>query len=617
MQQDQNTVITEATHLPCAKVDGPSYLVTVCGRATDWTEAGSDYLTKIDAYSQCVRRIIDSNLKGLEISKPDLKDYYGLSSRLYNSAELMATGEYKSLVECKALALAEAKRRYWLTIDKYVNAYLLRDEKGMRCLLKQLKGRRHAVAKHSEPIAYFPGRDIYQRQHELSTEEFEKQYYRARNRRIVAVGSWDEPPCCNSELQVHYVGKAPPKPGQAGSGHIFQLVHSRKVLCQFKLPRRNGEMLLARLKENGIAYTYKLVTRPLNKAELNQLGITLKPGDPVPTKTINQKQHKLWYIPLTVGILRDAKKQNRWQVRITWSQPGIEPYPITDTFLSWDTNSDSIAFSLIKLVAGEIKVLWKSERFFEENATNGKDRLRRLHGIFNDAFARAKKARAAVVGEELNLEGGKTGFGGLSKMLHRIPYRVVIDMSIRKGFRFGVPVLFINAAYTSILGGLLIDTNRDKAATVFIGAKASALGIEYLERLCEAKLKAMATPEALKYKVEVKHKFSEVVRIHSVSGSCQSVAVAKGRGALGTKDNPLRVVVPARDNSQTHRLSLILSSVTKHRKRQHWLATGSGRRVNSCVFLVVDTGSPLTQPGKAQANRSKRKVPSPVALPSA
>ena len=99
---------------------------------------------------------------------------------------------------------------------------------------------------------YFPGQDIYEKQHELSPEEFKKQFKAARNNRIIAVGQWGDPPCCNSELQIHYLSQM--RQGEKTLGYQFRVVHAGKTLCIFKLPRIEGEQLLVRLLENHTPY---------------------------------------------------------------------------------------------------------------------------------------------------------------------------------------------------------------------------------------------------------------------------------------------------------------------------------------------------------------------------
>jgi IS605 OrfB family transposase len=349
--------------------------------------------------------------------------------------------------------------------------------------------------------------------------------------------------------------------------------------------------LLHRLEQNGVPYRYEASYRALSKAERND-------ADPAFIGPLGvgyfKKVREDYYVPLTVMLLRDKKHPNRWQVRVSWLQPGPKSYETGNTFLSYDTNNDSLAYTLFRIEDGKLELLHTAEVFFEKQAPNGKDRERRLHEELNLMFDLALKHQACVVGEALNWEGAKTGFSAISKSLHKIPYRQIYDAVVRKGLLHGVPVRFINPAYTSVLGGLFTDLNRDKAAALVIGLKGSPQGIDLLETLCQKFLDQDLPNGGIRYKVEVKNRFSEIVKVKEAP-SCQ----LDRQGATAAS-----------------RLSYLLVDVLRHRQKLH-RRLRHGEKL-STVVLLEDIG-PTARPGKRRRptiRRPKVKVEQELTIQS-
>jgi hypothetical protein len=541
-----------------------SYPVTLCGRTVGWTDDGRQYLEKAAPFCACLRTIVNADLKEKSYTKKELSEKYNLSSRLFNSAEVFGHGQAAGIRENKALELAQAKVRYNIAIDKYVKGYL----NGMtqaqeKNLIARIGRRRRALEKAQDLLEeprYFPGQDIYEQQHGMDKEEFKKRYSEARNSMIISVGSWDEPPCCNSELQVHF---------EENEGKTeFWLVHDRKKLCCLNLHESDKAQLIARLKDNGTPYEYAEARREPTQKEL--LAGKFETEGMRQFVRYQKKICKPFYIPLTVLLLRDAKRPTRWQIRIGWRQPGKEPYAITNTFLGYDINNDSIAYTIFRIQNGSINILKAYEAKFAPKTARGKNRERLLHESLNLMFDDAEEYRALVLGEDLDWEGAKLGDGAISKLLHCIPYKWIRSKIERKGLIRGVPCAFVDPRWTTILGGLLTQLNRDKAAGLMIGIKGSQEGIELLEAVCQKLMTEDLYGDGIAYKVEVKNQFSEIVKIRA---RCRM-----------EKESPVF----------RYMLSRILVEVTRHRKSLHYQCCKAKvkKRLSPLVYLDA-SGRPL------------------------
>jgi IS605 OrfB family transposase len=544
------------------------YPVTVCGRTSKWTVVGREYLKQADPFCACTRLIVDRKIRGVPYSKAELSARFGLSSRLFNSAEVFAKGEHESIEKTKVLALNRAKAKYIKAIDEYMKGFLSgmtgAHEKNIIARIGKWRRRVEREEANQAKPRYFPGHKVFEKQHLLGKERFKKLYREARNNRIGSVGTWEEAPCCNSELQIQFEGYV--KQGMVTTGYNFKLIHSRDVLCSFKLARNDGSQLLERITQNQVPYEYGSELRIPTKKELKSGKFGYDENFIGPMAIPYEKKiRKDYYIPLTVVLLRDPKKINRWQIRVSWIQPGVKPYEVGNMFLSYDINNDSLAYTLLRIENGQVTVLYKHEPKFEARATNGKDRERRLHFALNAMFKLAKKHHACIVGEDLRFEGTKVGFSTVNSMLHDIPYATIRDAIIRKGLKQGIPVRFISPAFTSLLGGLFTEHNRDKAAALVIGLNGSQQGIDLLETMCKKHMTESLKDGGISYKVEVKNRFSEVVKVVS----CHQHEGGDRQGG----------------STFTYILSRILSDVTRHRKAVHYRNRKARKRLPSVVFL--------------------------------
>jgi hypothetical protein len=142
--------------------EADSYPVTLSARTSGWTEAGKVYLEQADSFCACTRLIVDRLLREIPYSKPELRQRFELSSRLFNSAEVSAKGEFESVTATKLLALEQARKKYWTAIHHYAQGYLQGMEHGdeLRLLARIGKWRRR-MEKHEATLdrpTYFPGR---------------------------------------------------------------------------------------------------------------------------------------------------------------------------------------------------------------------------------------------------------------------------------------------------------------------------------------------------------------------------------------------------------------------------------------------------------------------------
>ena len=550
-----------------------SYFVTESARTSGWTKEGKEYLDQVNNFCSCVRTIVDSTLNDKVITKPEIQGKYDLNSRLFNSAQVTALGNVKSLQKCAFNYWENMKVKFHIALENHKTAIFnaLPDwvvKSKWKRVLKWDKKVKEAWYNLSRPN-YFPGRSVFLNQDNLSKKEFEKQYDYARNNHIVSIGEWSEDPCCNSELQIKFAGydrESVITKDFTNVKYIFEVIHSRKKLCQFKLPRKEGSVLLERLLQNGVEYEWEERGRKLTKKELEAFPSSFI--GPLGIGCI-AKVPKPYYIPLTVAFIRDFKKPTRWQIRISWAVSKKESYNVTDTFLGYDINNDSIAYLLFKINDGKITVIDKGEIKFEIKAKNSKERKGELHRILNLMFEVASKHKACVLGESLNWENAKLGFSKMSGMLHAIPYRQIRDAVIRKGLKKGVPTRFINPKNTSLLGGLFTELNRDIGASLVIGLKGDLTGIAFLEALCKEFLMTALVSEGIPYKVEVKNQSSEIVKIR-----------VRSRLLLSNRDNTKDIRTPF-----TNELSLILGDVTRHWKQLNYKNRKVHIKLDPVIFL--------------------------------
>lgn len=585
-----------------AEKDEPTYPVTICGKTAEWTPEGKEYLKKAVPFCDCLHTIVDRLIRRVPFSKAELSERFGLSSRLYNSAEICAKGEFASLEETKVLALQTAMAKYDKTLEGYMRGHLYgaSPERQLGSIARIGKWRKR-VAKHlanQDKPRYFPGHDVFDRQHEMGRDEFKKKFHEARHSRITSVGEWGEAPCCNSEIQISFkeyvyeqstrtiVRQGRPLQVDVSTGFLtgyrFEIKHAGVPLCTVRLGLKEGSVLHERLLQNGVPYEYDITLRAPTEDELREGKFGFGPEFIGPIGVpVKHKIREGYYIPLTVSLLRDKKKGSRWQLRCSWMQPGVEPYAVGDTFMALDTNRDSIAYVLFCLRGGRLVELFRNEVRFDEDTGNGKGREQVVHGALNQMFEMARAHGACMVAERLAFEGGKLGFSALGSMLHGIPYAFIRDALVRKGLMMGVPVRFVNPAGTSILGGLFTGMNRDMAAALVIGLLGSDRGIKHLEAMCRDLMAKMAT-EGIPYKVEVKNKFSEVVTVRVGNGARrQSVEEARDR----------------RGTTSAYRLSRLLSEVIRRRSGMHHRNRKVGRRLPSEVYLDAVSSAPTAGPG--------------------
>jgi hypothetical protein len=105
------------------------------------------------------------------------------------SAEVFGKGEEDSVRKTAQLALDKAKGNYSKALDRYVKGFLYGFEPGdePRCISRIGKWRRRLAKEESNVLQprYFPGQDIYEKQHILGPERFQKLFHEARASRIL------------------------------------------------------------------------------------------------------------------------------------------------------------------------------------------------------------------------------------------------------------------------------------------------------------------------------------------------------------------------------------------------------------------------------------------------
>jgi IS605 OrfB family transposase len=193
---------------------------------------------------------------------------------------------------------------------------------------------------------------------------------------------------------------------------------------------------------------------------------------------------------ITVYFHRD---RNHWMGHITLMMEGPKVYTPSNATVSLDTNGNSMDWLVFRLVEEKIAVEKRDIiDFSQAKTTDQKEDLLRKGLTILITMAFELKAQFSM--EDLDLRAKKKLDNGkaMNRVLHGIPYAEVMRMAARICCQMGVPIRFVNPAFTTAVGGVisaeLTKLSRDHGAAVVIGLLASNAGMTWLNAKCKALL---------------------------------------------------------------------------------------------------------------------------------
>ena len=448
-----------------------SMVRTDIGRIAGLTDAGRRFLAGTEAFCHAERKILHGLDTGRLVNKKTFCQEQGMPGRMFNTAEMLADARRRSAIECHALNLAQKKTALDAAYGKYANLVY---GQGMATLgpglLRRMKRLRIEIARLSKnPPAIHYGGDIYRKQHKLLPAKFRKLYDRARNSHIGCIGSADEA-AGNSTLQITNLGTD-------GKDTLFAVFHQGEKLWHFKL--REAGILAGLVLANSVPFKHINVQIEVKDKKTGKM-----------VKKMTKRKITLGHTALTVIAHRGNK--NGWRVHVSYSVPATPLTYVPETSLGIDTNTDSLAFTVIKIAADDHLIKKYGALWFPREASSGY-RTNLLYKYINEIVALAVLHKSVIVLENLDFEGAKRMTGKLGALLHGMPYAQILKIFSRKCLEHGVPLRLIYPAYTSVLGGYFAaqDTrlSRDVAASLVIALLGSDAGYNLLSSAAAAALK--------------------------------------------------------------------------------------------------------------------------------
>ena len=225
--------------------------------------------------------------------------------------------------------------------------------------------------------------------------------------------------------------------------------------------------------------------------------------------------------PVTVLFIQDkgpASRDLHWTAHITLMKTGPTPYNHDGTMLMFDKNKNNLEVMIGRLKPGvnphsaspkdfimvysdKIPLLddeyRKGVRYLRGHAKSQarEDSARRAFKLLLEL---ARQYNAIVCFEALNFQKLKAQVQGKSakKMIHSFMTGKTREMVIRLCKVQGVPYAAVNAAYTTLAGGLFTPyhqgLSRDAGSCIPIGLLATSEGREYLNNVCLNAVKTKA-----------------------------------------------------------------------------------------------------------------------------
>jgi IS605 OrfB family transposase len=189
---------------------------------------------------------------------------------------------------------------------------------------------------------------------------------------------------------------------------------------------------------------------------------------------------------ITVYFHRD---RNHWMGHITLMMEGPKVYTPSNATVSLDTNGKSLDWLVFRLFE-EVAVQKRGIIDFSQAKTTDQ-KVVLLRKWLTILITMAFELKAQFSMEDLDLRAKKKLDNGkaMNRVLHGIPYAEVMRMAARICCQMGVPIRFVNPAWTTAVGGVisaeLTKLSRDHGAAVVIGLLASDAGMTWLNAKCK------------------------------------------------------------------------------------------------------------------------------------
>lgn len=458
------------------------------------TPAGRALLARAPDFCRMERAILHRLGKGRKLSKPGLMREFGFPGRMVNAALDSAQGHLDGTRECAKASLegtTEAITRVWAHC-----LFALREPSqqgelhGRKRHLNRLIHQEAQMEQRVEHPKVFFGREEHR--HQFEDADWKQAYHARRSDHLSANGGADET-AGNSTLQVS-LGPAEERGGRLWQW--FHLAHARQHLGRFRLESDLCEHLTRAVTANRATRTFREVEawydaqgKKISERKQRQM----EADDEAPA---SKQQHSRAVTIDRVGLtidLRRSEHRNRWYIHVARSQELPAAYA-PQSWLGVDLNVDSIASALVAIQHGEPVVREYRKEFFPANGPAGPRKMA-VFTLINRLVEEAKAARAGVCLEYLDFEGCKRWLKTkLGALLRVMPYREIRGAFERRCLEAAVPFRYVPPKYSSVLGAIVSQRwpgiGRDQAAAVVLALRAEAVGNRWLERTCEAVVRA-------------------------------------------------------------------------------------------------------------------------------
>ncbi len=458
------------------------------------TPAGRELLAKAPAFCRMERAIITRTLKGRSADKAVVMAEFGFPGRMFNAAEDAAVGLVKAARACAELALADTREAFVRALTQYAQAEADPNRLG------ELPGRRRRLARLVEQEArherivlrprIFPGADIFREQHKA--KDWKRAYHAKRADHISANGGADEEHG-NKTLQITL------GPVEEIGGRLWQsfsLKHARKPIATFRLWASQCVDLAQAVQANSL---------PVRKAPVevwfDAVGKKIGPKRQAAMEAEGKKPASIRLIDRAVtagrvgfAIVLRRHDCGHWYIHVSREQKALPETYVPVGWVASDLNCDSIASAAISMRDGQPALAAYAKEHFPAGGSAGA-RAAVLYRIINALVADAKARHLGIALEYLDFEHGKRWLRTkLGAMLRVMPYRQIRRIFERRCLEAGVPLRYVPAKYSSLLGALLSakwpQLGRDQAAAAIVALRASEAGNSWLERACQAAAKA-------------------------------------------------------------------------------------------------------------------------------
>ena len=193
---------------------------------------------------------------------------------------------------------------------------------------------------------------------------------------------------------------------------------------------------------------------------------------------------------VTIYFLRD---RNHWMCHATLMCEGPMPYATSNYTLAFDMNIKTLMWLIYHIDGDEIKV--DDFDTIDFSGVYGDQRRDKLKRELSPLLDRCVLLQAQGAVENLDLRKKKALDNGtaLNALLGGMPYSDIMEVCSREFCRRGVPLCFVNPAFTSTTSGLftpkLTKLGRDYGSCIPIGLLGSDDGMRLLNARCKKLLK--------------------------------------------------------------------------------------------------------------------------------